>query len=491
MAVNPLNSLRSELVAADEGENGEVHDALVAGELRSRDVSTPVRTTPRMTTASGRRLTFVDLFAGCGGLSLGLCQAGLQGVFAIERDPMAFSTFQRNFLGNSPTRTRFDWPSWLESKNWAIADLLRKHPKELAELAGTINVVAGGPPCQGFSFSGKRRKSDPRNRLFQKYVEFVGLVRPEALIIENVPGMRVAHRAPGLRATKFPGPKPKSFYAQLISALEVEGYTALGKVLDASSFGVPQRRPRLVVIGIRSEFINLLPGGIERAFELVEIHRLGQVQSLGFKVPVSASEAISDLESAGKGKRPCVDPESRGGFEEATYVSPSSGFQKLMHGDLPPPEMDSMRLVRHHSDIVARFSQILRRCPRGVRMDDADRAWFGLLKHRIYPMAPDQPAPTITTLPDDVLHYSEPRVLTVRESARLQSFPDWFVFRGKFTTGGNRRTQECPRYTQIGNAVPPLLASVLGGAIVATLHEAKCARSRVADSDRRHVAACT
>jgi DNA (cytosine-5)-methyltransferase 1 len=104
-------------------------------------------------------------------------------------------------------------------------------------------------------------------------------------------------------------------------------------------------------------------------------------------------------------------------------------------------------------------------------MDDAARKGYGLKKHRIYPMSDSDPAPTITTLPDDVLHYSEPRILTVRESARLQSFPDWFQFRGKFTTGGDRRTKECPRYTQVGNAVPPYLARAIGVALGKALDE--------------------
>ena len=81
-------------------------------------------------------------------------------------------------------------------------------------------------------------------------------------------------------------------------------------------------------------------------------------------------------------------------------------------------------------------------------------------------MSPTQPAPTLTTLPDDILHYGEPRILTVRECARLQSFPDWFTFHGKYTTGGDRRKVECPRYTQVGNAVPPLLAKAIGAGIL-------------------------
>src|SRR5258706_540076 len=104
-----------------------------------------------------------------------------------------------------------------------------------------------------------------------------------------------------------------------------------------------------------------------------------------------------------------------------------------------------------------------------VELSKLDRERLGLSKHRTFPMAPDKLAPTVTTLPDDVLHYSEPRILTVRESARLQSFPDWFKFRGKYTTGGDRRKKECPRYTQVGNAVPPLLAQAIGTGIARAL----------------------
>ena len=136
-----------------------------------------------------------------------------------------------------------------------------------------------------------------------------------------------------------------------------------------------------------------------------------------------------------------------------------------------------MRLARHRPDVEARFARILAECRKGVRMDDESRRALGIKKHRIYPMSSTTPAPTITTLPDDVLHYSEPRILTVRESARLQSFPDWFKFKGKFTTGGDRRTRECPRYTQVGNAVPPYLARAIGKALGSLLNEAEVCRA--------------
>ena len=144
--------------------------------------------------------------------------------------------------------------------------------------------------------------------------------------------------------------------------------------------------------------------------------------------------------------------------------------------------MDSVRLAKHKPEISERFMRIIQdpECVRGGLMSLAQREKYGLKKHRICLMHEKNPAPTITTLPDDVLHYSEPRILTVRESARLQSFPDWFQFRGKFTTGGSRRTKECPRYTQVGNAVPPYLARAIGLAIRSVLEEAVAASSQEA-----------
>ncbi len=142
-----------------------------------------------------------------------------------------------------------------------------------------------------------------------------------------------------------------------------------------------------------------------------------------------------------------------------------------MHAGLGGESMDSTRLARHSEVVRERFEKIISSCRQGVRMNADDRAKFGLLKHRIYPMAPDQPAPTITTLPDDILHYSEPRILSVRECARLQSFPDWFRFQGRYTTGGERRRRDCPRYTQVGNAVPPLFARAMGLVLLRTLAE--------------------
>lgn len=431
--------------------------------------------------AHGQPLMFADLFAGCGGLSLGLSLAGLNGVFAVERDKMAFSTLSANLLeGRDVPVPQFEWPSWLERKAWGIDEILEQHALDLSELKGKVHVLAGGPPCQGFSFAGKRLESDPRNQLFEKYVEMVKAIQPAAIVLENVPGMKVAHKAKywkeELGVTKV---KPHSYYDKLVESLDRVGYQVLGQIMDSSLFGVPQKRPRLIVIGIRKDLARHLRGGVTRAFEILEEARLKQLQELGLAEIVTASEAISDLEIKHVGTRPCRDPSSRTGFQELAYKGPRTHYQALMHqgcGD----SMDSVRLAKHKPEISERFMRIIQdpACIRGGLMSLAQREKYGLKKHRICLMHEENPAPTITTLPDDVLHYSEPRILTVRESARLQSFPDWFQFRGKFTTGGSQRTKECPRYTQVGNAVPPYLARAIGLAIESVLKEAMATASQ-------------
>jgi DNA (cytosine-5)-methyltransferase 1 len=117
-------------------------------------------------------------------------------------------------------------------------------------------------------------------------------------------------------------------------------------------------------------------------------------------------------------------------------------------------------------EIRARFTDILATCKRGVHLSGDDRERLGIRKRCTLPLDPTKPSHTLTTLPDDIIHYSEPRILNVREYARLQSFPDWFEFKGKYTTGGVRRVRECPRYTQVGNAVPPLLAECIGSLLM-------------------------
>lgn len=416
--------------------------------------------------------------------------AGLQGRFAIERDPMAFATFCSNFLGERRVPIEpFRWPYWLSKQAWNIDDLLKDHLGELRSLQGEVEVLAGGPPCQGFSFAGKRNESDPRNQLFQRYVDVVNAVRPMALVLENVPGMKVAHTSKNPQQGGCDSAS-ESYYEKLERGLDAIGYVALGNLIDAAGFGVPQRRTRLIVIGLRKDVAAALSGGVDRVFQILEEKREEQLEELCLPETVSANDAISDLLAYGKPKQDCIDPYSPPGFLEVVYEGPEGGspYQKLMHKWCRKDAMDSMRLAKHGDVVRERFLLILKECRKGVRMDDSARTKYGLKKHRIYPMAKFEPAPTITTLPDDVLHYEEPRILTVRESARIQSFPDWFRFRGKFTTGGKLRTKECPRYTQVGNAVPPLLARAIGLAVTQAIMEVeqRIQKSRASSQLQHH-----
>lgn len=437
-----------------------------------------------------KKRKFVDLFAGCGGLSLGLSLAGMRGLFAIERDGMAFETFATNFVqASSPENYRFVWPDWLEQRAWGIDDVLDEHRTRLEQLRGEIDILAGGPPCQGFSFAGRRIEEDPRNMLFEKYVEVVDAVQPAALILENVPGMRIAHKRGNVVNLKVvPQPHRQSFYDKLAGRLDGAGYSVKAVLVNAARFGVPQKRLRLIAVGIRKDLSQWLDGGIDRVLGLLEEERLQQLRELGLCETVSAAEAISDLEVRGRLLVDCADPQSPRGYLQTTPLEADTIYQRLMReGAADSP--NSMRLARHRDEVRERFERILLECRRGVRMSDEARRGYGLKKQRIYPMSPSEPAPTITTLPDDVLHYSEPRILTVRESARLQSFPDWFQFKGKYTTGGDRRTRECPRYTQVGNAVPPYLARAIGAAISRALDEIELSRDSSGKCDQRAVAA--
>lgn len=408
-----------------------------------------------------RPLTYIDLFAGCGGLSLGLQQAGWEGLFAVERNPMAFETLSHNLIASSPSHFP-NWPNWLPKEACSIQSLTDKYAVHLRTLRGKVMLIAGGPPCQGFSSAGRRQKNDHRNKLYRSYLEVVGLVRPAMVLLENVKGIKM-HFGPRPGKKRGPGRPPIPYSERIKSALSDLGYKVFDTEVLASDFGVPQSRTRFVAVGLDTNQFNLCP--VKSPFDVLRLVRLHMLEEkkLASDVPVSAREALSDLEHSASAVKP--SPDSKG-FMAGTYSSTSTGYQRLMRGALAAGAVaDSHRFVNHRPHIVARFRKILAECTRGKNLTDKFREENNLKKACIVPLSPDHPAVTLTTIPDDMIHYSQPRVLTVRECARLQSFPDWFQFRSKYTTGGKRRMIECPRYTQVGNAVPPLLGEALGRAL--------------------------
>lgn len=421
---------------------------------------------------------FIDLFSGCGGLSLGLMCAGWHGLFAIEQNPDAFKTLNFNLIEegeNNVRKPRFDWPSWLEKGPHEVAEFVQSHRRELKNMRGTIQLVAGGPPCQGFSFAGKRTGDDPRNELFKHHLEVVDILRPELVLMENVQGIDTAFGIGKQQQKKQHGRPQKSYANRIRETLQEHGYQVQQHVFRAVDFGVPQLRPRYFTLGIRQDLLGGKEGPRLQGKLATIRNKFLSDRGLPIYHPVTVSDAISDLTTSGKRLIDCLDKESPPGFKEISYQEPMTPYQKLLHSGMNGRAPNSLRLVNHRPETVVRFQNILRTCRKGVQLSEEDRVRLGIRKTAIAPLAPDQPSHTLTTLPDDLLHYAEPRIHTVREQARLQSFPDWFEFRGKYTTGGDRRSRECPRYTQVGNAVPPFLAEVIGMGLLAILDELQVA----------------
>jgi len=387
-----------------------------------------------------KQFTYVDIFSGCGGLSLGLYKAGWKGVFAVEKSPMAFETLKHNLIDK---KRHFEWPEWLQQTSHDIKKLISSHEKELKNLRGKVTLVAGGPPCQGFSFAGRRKEGDHRNKLVDSYIEFVNLVQPEILFFENVKGFTVGFNKKNHRG--------EAYSNYVINKLKTLGYDVEAKIVDFSEFGVPQRRKRFILIGLKK-------GNAKEFFEKILGEKTVFLKEKGLSENTTLKDAISDLKKEnGEILSPLFS-----NFKEGLYSEPTSNYQKLLRQEINSTVPDSHRFPNHGKDTQDKFKFILKKCKRNSTISHDVKQKFMLRKRSIIPLDENDKSPTLTTLPDDYIHYSEPRILTVREYARIQSFDDWFEFKGKYTTGGKLRKVEVPRYTQIGNAIPPLFAELSG-----------------------------
>lgn len=352
---------------------------------------------------------------------------------------MAFSTLEHNLVRSE---NAFDWPDWLPAAPTDIRTVIGEHKNGLEELKGTVDIVVGGPPCQGFSVAGRRIEHDERNQLFKEYVRFVDIVKPRMILFENVPGFSYPFREQGTSNV--------SYSVLLAARLRSIGYEEPAqRIFDFSEFGIPQKRKRLIVCSV------------ERGGDPYKIIELLDSKKLNKKVNVS--EAISDLLRA-HGEIPSPDSI---GFKAGVYGTPRSEYQKNMRAANRSNIPDSHRFARHSTHVTERLTEI-------VKSTTLSRSWtrdyihsLGLKKRDLMALNSSDPAPTLTTLPDDYVHYEEPRILTVREYARIQSFPDWFEFKGKYTTGGKLRVSEVPRYTQAANAVPPKFSYLIGTLVAA------------------------
>jgi DNA (cytosine-5)-methyltransferase 1 len=400
-------------------------------------------------------LVSIDLFSGSGGLSLGLHSVGWQGLFAVEKDPMAFSTLENNFLREgSPFKSFEEWPLWLEKKPHDIIEMLNDAVMvaRLKKLRGKIDLVAGGPPCQGFSIGGARRgQNDIRNDLPYRFVDFVSIIQPKMILLENVEGFDKPFTHQGHTDS----------YAEIILKEFVGlGYTVIKTTLHAVDYGVPQTRRRVVLFGIRG---NWKTDQLKKTFEL-----LLQESAQEFRTtilpetifPVGSFEAISDLN--GHNFVPSPDAPR---FQTAKYLSPKSEYAKLMRAFTSAWTIpDSHRFGVHTAKVLKLIKSAQSSQPAG-RLSRKFLQSMGTQSRKKFLLDPKLPVSTLTSHPDEFFHYKDPRIITLREAARLQSFPDAFTFHGRYTLNGDRRGLDVSRCAQIGNAIPPLMGRALGQAM--------------------------
>ncbi len=411
--------------------------------------------------STDRLPTVVDLFAGCGGLSLGLEQAGFRPVYVNELGPDAMETYLVNRREKYPDLDTFRSNDIFEltGRDGSKGDLGRVK-RQLEARYGRVDLVVGGPPCQGYSGIGHRRtftglaKEDiPSNHLYREMAKVIKSLRPRMFLFENVKGLQSARWRPGGAKGELWGDVQAEFAS-------IRGYQTRWALVQAKDYGVPQNRPRLLLVGIHDDLLRggfkfdaskraggLLPEPSGKAPDPVDL--LSDLENPEYSsASLSMTEYPSDATTAVQERLRC-DPRAR---------------RVARKGD----RITDHEYSRHEPRIVAKFQYML---THDGAIRDADRT--KKFAQRVIPAhwGPTGPSITATSLADDYVHYSEPRVPTVREWARFQTFPDWYVFAGKRTTGGRRRagnpdagdwSRELPKYTQIGNAVPVWLAEAVG-----------------------------
>jgi DNA (cytosine-5)-methyltransferase 1 len=451
--------------------------------------------------------TYIDLFSGCGGLSLGVESSGGVLAFAVEKSEMAAETFFFNLV--KPGATPNDWKEHLElplidqmDTGLIVNDInkLLKNRLSLAKLKKLeVDLVAGGPPCQGFSMAGRRKSNDSRNSLPWKFLEVVSESNPKIVIIENVLGMN--HKFSSQSS------KSESTFSQLSRALEMcgNGYVVQKLLLNAKHFGAAQDRPRLFLVGYRKDLANkdkivASPGIWKSDFKdkIASKPDLAPAPIISEKEVRTVAHALQDfihLKSTNKYLSELKNSELWGlkdgqklenfnlrkhGLRATTkfeiYLQIKSlGLNPLILRDglsdannlLKKAEIKKLKevqypLFRRNGELLASTATAF------AKLIDEHKT----KKHSQRVLDLNSPSPTVITSPDDYIHPSYPRVLSVRELARFQGFPDAFVFRAKETTGGMKRRTEVPQYSQVGNAVSPFVSRSLG-LLVSSLLKAK------------------
>lgn len=355
-----------------------------------------------------KTFNFIDLFCGCGGFTQGFVQAGYNPLLGVDMWNDATTTYKHNF----PTS---------EIINDDIANISTEELLKTAYVTSCdVDGIIGGPPCQGFSISGKRLIDDPRNVLYKSFVEFVGEIQPRFFVMENVPGL-VSMAKGAVKDT-------------IIEDFSSRGYNVSWKILASDDYGVPQHRRRVFFVGLNRNVFE------DKFFE--------------FPAPkiddkITCKDAISDLDF--------ISDEVALPDETTYQLSPTTEYQKLMR-------KNSNVLWNHVATIHnAKTKEIISMVPNGGNYKSLpEKLWSTRKVHIAWTrMDSEKPCFTIDTGHNHHFHYRANRVPTARESARIQSFPDRFRFLGIKTS----------QLKQVGNAVPPLLAQALAEEISKLLQE--------------------
>ena len=477
-----------------------------------------------------KTFTFIDTFAGCGGLSLGLRAAGGEELLAIEKSPMAAETYYHNFIERLPANeTSKQFSVRLNACHNRIPSPKRETPQLIVDdmwnviedqhlLSSlenlNVDLIAGGPPCQGFSMAGTRQgfDTDARNSLVFAFHKFIMAIKPKIVLMENVDGIRRAFTDPN---GKQKGPKPIEEVVECFESgagiSDATTYRVQRLLLNAKNYGVPQSRNRVILFCVRNDVYEatsphitedylysatgtqlpdtLLPTSTTKIFTVDDA--IGEFYS---SLSIENTEYLETLEVLSQQLTPPV----KSGIANHNFRNHSDRVRnrfslyqtlsKLQDQQLDesllhqPKQVPSGKVhLETNREKVDRLFRALKRNGAGtaklINFNNGEAAPqsfasvnelleylenYTTKKHTQRVMVRDQAAPTVLTIPDDHVHPTDPRTMTVREMARLQSFPDDFEFRSKETTGGRKRKEEVPQYTQVGNAVPPLLGMAIG-----------------------------
>ncbi len=344
-----------------------------------------------------KKLKIIDLFSGAGGFSLGFEHVGFESIIAIDKWEDAIDTYNSN-RKNKVGTTR------------DICEFTNEEIKALNKNNDVVGII-GGPPCQGFSMVGTRDEYDERNNLYLQFVRFVKEIEPKFFILENVRGLLTM-------ANGF-------FKNDILERFSKLGYNVVYKVIRASEYGVPQSRERVFFIGL----LNKVFGDLKFDFEKMDKKPL-----------VSTKDALSDLPSLDNNESP------------TEYAKePQNKFQKEMRKGAT--KIFNNEITNHTEQTI----DIIKMVPDGGNIRSIDPKFYSVRNYNAAFKRMDStlPSGTIDCGHRNYFHYSENRVPTARESARIQSFPDVYIFKG------NKSSQ----YTQIGNAVPPKLAEAIARVI--------------------------